>query len=147
MRNSVGDMIFVPRNGFNTSKSLSPVTMQTAFAATANSRNLLSLGSRHSEILTTGSMKSASFSMSFSIFVRFIKLAYLLNLGKSSFSVYSLNMDLLQSIVQLFCAFLKAMSETLFFIKTALISTFVSIITFIYSVVPKIGRASCRERV
>ena len=32
--------------GFNTSKSLSPVIMQEAFAATASSRNLFSLGSR-----------------------------------------------------------------------------------------------------
>jgi hypothetical protein len=46
MRKSLGDMIFIPRKGFNTSKSLSPVTMQSAFPATANSRNLLSLGSR-----------------------------------------------------------------------------------------------------
>ena len=54
MRKSAGDMIFIPRNGFNTSKSLSPVTIQSAFPATANSRNLLSLGSRHSEILISG---------------------------------------------------------------------------------------------
>ena len=32
-------MILIPRNGFNTIKSLSPVTMQSAFPATANSRN------------------------------------------------------------------------------------------------------------
>jgi hypothetical protein len=32
-------MIRILRNGFNTSKSLSPVTMQSAFPATANSRN------------------------------------------------------------------------------------------------------------
>jgi hypothetical protein len=39
MRKSLGDMILIPRNGFSTSKSLSSVIMQSAFPATANSRN------------------------------------------------------------------------------------------------------------
>jgi len=39
MRKSLGDMTIILRNGFNISKSLSLVTMQSAFPATANSRN------------------------------------------------------------------------------------------------------------
>ncbi len=39
MRKSLGDMNLIPRNGFNTSKSLSPVTMQSVLTDTASSRN------------------------------------------------------------------------------------------------------------
>jgi Leu/Phe-tRNA-protein transferase len=39
MRKSLGDMILIPPNGFNISKSLSPVIRKSAFPATANSRN------------------------------------------------------------------------------------------------------------
>src|SRR6185312_9314088 len=38
----------MPRNGFNSSKSVSPVIIQDALAETANSRNLLFFGSRQS---------------------------------------------------------------------------------------------------
>ena len=41
-------MIGIPRNGSSTSRSSSPVMMQEALAVAANSRNLLSLGSRQS---------------------------------------------------------------------------------------------------
>jgi hypothetical protein len=43
MRKSAGDMILIPRNGFSTSKSLSSVIMQSAFPATANSRNQITV--------------------------------------------------------------------------------------------------------
>lgn len=43
MRKLAGDMILVPRYGFSTSKSLSPVTLQSAFPATANSRNQITI--------------------------------------------------------------------------------------------------------
>lgn len=49
----------IPRKGCNSNKSLSPVMMQDAFAATANSRNLLSLGSRQTFTLSDTSMNKA----------------------------------------------------------------------------------------
>ena len=42
----------MPRNGFNTGKSSSPLTMQSASPLTATSRNLLSFGSRQSVTLS-----------------------------------------------------------------------------------------------
>src|SRR5665213_1999024 len=45
-KKSAAFKISIPRNGFNISRSLSPVIIQDALAETANSRNLLSLGSR-----------------------------------------------------------------------------------------------------
>ncbi len=42
------------RNGWSSSKSLSPGTMQEAFAEIVNSTNLLPLGSRQSVIDTSG---------------------------------------------------------------------------------------------
>ncbi len=42
------------RNGWRTSRSLSSVIMQEAFAETANSRYLLSLASLHSFMISVG---------------------------------------------------------------------------------------------
>ncbi len=44
----------MPRNGWRTRISLSPVIMQEALAEIANSRNLLSLGSRQSVMEISG---------------------------------------------------------------------------------------------
>ena len=44
-------MIEIPRNGFKTSRSLSPVIMQSALPDKASSRYLLSFGSRQATIL------------------------------------------------------------------------------------------------
>ena len=65
----------IPRNGFRTSRSLSPVIIQEALAKTANSRNLLSFVSRQSvkeifglnnleltSILFTNTKRSSSFT-------------------------------------------------------------------------------------
>ena len=52
----------IQRNGFRTSRSLSPVIIQEAFAETANSRNLLSFVSRQSvnEILGLNNLELTS---------------------------------------------------------------------------------------
>src|SRR5579875_2507976 len=44
----------ISRNGCRTSRSLSPEMIQETFAVTANSRNLLSLGSRQSVTIKSG---------------------------------------------------------------------------------------------
>lgn len=51
-------MIWIVRNGCRVNKSLSPEIMQFAFPEIANSRNLLSLGSRHSETSVSGLINS-----------------------------------------------------------------------------------------
>ncbi len=51
--------IDIPRTGCKINKSLSTVMMQEALAETANSRNLLSLGSEHSGIAITASINAA----------------------------------------------------------------------------------------
>lgn len=53
-KKSAAVKIGIPRKGSQTNKSLSPVTMHEAFASTANSRNLLSLGSRQSVMISVG---------------------------------------------------------------------------------------------
>jgi len=62
MRKSLEDMILIPRNGFNTIKSLSPVTMQSAFPATASSRNqktVIEAGKQINRNKTTENMRLA----------------------------------------------------------------------------------------
>ena len=59
IKKSFGVMIGIPRNGCKTSRSLSPVIMQSAFPDKASSRYLLSFGSRHSFILWVISIKDA----------------------------------------------------------------------------------------
>src|SRR5690348_736546 len=58
-KKSAAFKIGIPRNGCRMSKSLSPVIIHEALDATANSRNLLSLGSRQSTMLSTGEKKTA----------------------------------------------------------------------------------------
>ncbi len=57
----------ISRKGCNTSKSLSPVIMQEAFAAIANSRNLLSFESRQTFIDSDISLNTISSFNSFKI--------------------------------------------------------------------------------
>ena len=47
-------MIRTPRNGSSTSRSLSPVTMKSAFPSTAHSSTMLSFGSRHAWMVFRG---------------------------------------------------------------------------------------------
>jgi len=78
------------RNGCSISRSLSPVIRQEAFAEMANSRNLLSLGSRHSLILSDMSLKTKSSFKSFMIANRVSIETYLSNLERTSTSHNSL---------------------------------------------------------
>src|SRR5690242_5500842 len=71
-KKSLAVKIGIPRKGCNSNKSLSPVMMQDAFAATANSRNLLSFGSRQAFTLSDTSMNIA-------FCVRSSKMAYLVS--------------------------------------------------------------------
>lgn len=72
MVKSTGDMIFTPRNGCNTNRSLSPVTMQFALPATANSRNFYRTKVRFISSITPKSSSTgfetynSNFSFSFS---------------------------------------------------------------------------------
>ncbi|MEK6544854.1 MAG: sigma-70 family RNA polymerase sigma factor, partial [Elusimicrobiota bacterium] len=56
---AAGGNIRMPWYGFKQSKSLSPVTMQSALAVNAHSNKALSLGSRQSDIIVTGVTKRA----------------------------------------------------------------------------------------
>src|SRR5690625_219110 len=58
LRNSTALTMGIPRNECNSSKSLSPEILQEASAATANSRNLLSLGSRQTVMVSTGDKRN-----------------------------------------------------------------------------------------
>lgn len=86
----------MPRKGWRSSKSLSPVIMQEALAETANSRNLLSLGSRQAAIDSEGSLKSDSFLRSFKISNLLFLLRYLSNLGCKNTSQSSLYVSRLE---------------------------------------------------
>ena len=104
-------MICVSRNGFNTSRSLSPVIMQVAFPATANSINMLSFGSRQAVILTLGSMNNAFCSRYFKTLFLVCRLTYLSRTTliysslRSSLSLSSVNPLLFAS----YCIFLTAL--------------------------------------
>src|SRR5690625_5079854 len=58
LRNSTALTMGIPRNECNSSKSLSPEILQEASDATANSRNLLSLGSRQTVMVSTGDKRN-----------------------------------------------------------------------------------------
>src|SRR6185312_5151679 len=58
-KRSAAVKIGIPRKGSKTNKSLSPVTMHEAFASTANSRNLLSLGSWQPVMISAMGKKTA----------------------------------------------------------------------------------------
>ena len=53
LRKLSGVIIWILRKGFRTSKSSSPEIMKFALPQTASSKNLLSLGSRHSDIVSS----------------------------------------------------------------------------------------------
>lgn len=72
--------------GFKTNRSLSPVMMQAAPASTANSRNLLSLGSRQASMLTVTGIKCVMSLKSCITVNRFVKDKYLSNFGRTNTS-------------------------------------------------------------
>lgn len=98
----------IPRKRCKKSKSLSPVIMQEAFDATANSRNLLSLVSRQSVIFSE-TVNSIRISLkSFISFNLFSKETYLSNLERTKTSESSSNVSILLEIFPNFFALLYA---------------------------------------
>ena len=63
LKNAAAGKIGMFRKGCKTSKSISPVKMQDALAAAANSKNLLCLISRHDVIISFGKKKTAFHSI------------------------------------------------------------------------------------
>src|SRR5690625_7699889 len=72
LRNSTALTMAIPRNGCNSNISLSPEMRQETPAATANSRNLLSLGSRQTVMVSTGENCLTLFFISFKSSISFI---------------------------------------------------------------------------
>ena len=89
-KKSTAVKIGIPRKGRKTNKSLSPVIMHEGFAAIANSRNLLSLGSRQLVIVSDISEKIASSLNSFRANNFSSGEIYLSNLGRNKTSLNSL---------------------------------------------------------
>ncbi len=83
VRNSLGVTIAIPRNGFRTSKSSSPVTSMSALPQTPSSRNLLSFGSRHSLICSVMPTSSDSFRRATKNRIRSCSVKYLLSLSRA----------------------------------------------------------------
>src|SRR6266542_3620492 len=81
-RNACGVTMAIPRNGCSNRRSASPLIRWLARPLTANSRNLLSLGSRHSVTLSVTSTVSASRTSAAKNSNRFASSRYLLNFGR-----------------------------------------------------------------
>jgi hypothetical protein len=129
LKNYAAFKIEIPRNGCKTNKSLSRVTMQEASEATANSRNLLSLGSRQSltEILALNNTELLSILFTnTNLSSAFIKYLSNFSLNKTSInsSVVLMGIASLPKSITLS----KACRLTDVEIKAALIKLFVSII-------------------
>ena len=117
----------IPRNGFKTSKSLSPVMMRLDLAVTANSRNLLSFGSRHSVmeiVILNGLLLVSSFSNIYSRSLSFRK--YLSNFLRKIMAMSSFDVSLEIHNTPISKAFSKAFRGIEFFKSVALISELVS---------------------
>src|SRR5260370_10361775 len=85
-RKSWGPRIAIPRNGWSASRSLSPDTIWVALPLTANSRNLLSLASRHTAICSVTSTCWAFCNSAARNSRRNSAGTYLLNLGRRNTS-------------------------------------------------------------
>jgi hypothetical protein len=122
----------MPRNGCRTRRSLSPVMMQAAFAEIANSRNLLSFGSRQSVILSDISQKRASRLKSLKILNLVSLEIYLSNLERRNTSKNSLYVAILADIFPAWFAFLSAFRGSESLKREELISVFVSITKMLF---------------
>ena len=97
-KKSVAFRMGIPRKGWRTSKSLSPDMIQEALEATANSRNLSSLGSRQSDIFSNISCGIKMLFTSFRKSSLFGREIYLSNLERTKVSNNSLKVSLLLAI-------------------------------------------------
>lgn len=125
-KKSAAFSIGIPRNGRSTSRAPSPDTMQIAFAETASSRNLLSLGSRQSKIVSLISKKIVRRSKSDIIRSPVSREIYLSNFGRRKTSENSLKVATLDIILPTRLAFVSARRGWKFFEIDELISVFVS---------------------
>lgn len=115
------------RNGFSIRRSLSPVIMQEAFAETANSRNLLSLGSRQAKMVSEGEKYLIPFSISLSnLSLSASEIKYLSNFLRKITSSNSFRVSSEKAIYPVKIAFLTAFLFTESINKEALIKVFVS---------------------
>ncbi len=113
--------------GWSVNKSLSPVIIQEAQAATASSRNLLSLGSRQVKIgKGSTDMKSACFTMCCNCFILSLLGKYLLNLPRESTSSASACVFSEKQMLPCSRATPKARAGILNGLSTALTSVLVS---------------------
>src|SRR6185312_11721949 len=115
------------RNGFRIRRSLSPVMMQEAFAATASSRNLSSLGSRQAVILSDISMNNAILLNSNKISNLVCLEMYSSNFGQINTLKNSSYVEELANTFLVSLAFLSAFRGIEFLKREELISVFVSI--------------------
>ena len=99
------------RKGCKTKRSLSPVIMQEAFAETANSRNLLSLGSRQSVIVSDISLKIESRLKSVKIPNLVSLEIYLSNYGRRNTSKNLLYVGIPANIFSVWLAFFFCFTE------------------------------------
>jgi hypothetical protein len=104
----------MPKYGCRTNKSASPVMIRSALPETANSRIILSLGSRQTVIFSIVSINNAMLSNYFNTDFLVPKLTYLSNLGLQSFVTNSLKTTSEHNKVKSATAFIKALSGTLF---------------------------------
>lgn len=127
-------MIEILSNGFRTSKSGSPVMMQSALPDIASFRYISSFGSRHAFILTSGIITEENCKM-------VLRIPGLVSSGKKYFLNFALNKVPWSSSnvlgeIRCWCESITSSSArngTEFFESDALIITFVSITTRIYS--------------
>ncbi len=117
----------MPRNGWRIRRSLSPVMIQEVFAVTANSRNLLSLGSRQS-VMIKSSLKSFELASNLPINVQRSSSSgkYLSNFLRNNTSINSL--DVLSEVAKISetIALFKAFLLEEYGRRAELINTFVS---------------------
>ena len=117
----------IPRNGFKTSKSLSPVMMRLDLAVTANSRNLFSFGSRHSVMEIVGLnvlLLLSNFSIIHRRSLSFRK--YLSNFLRKIMAMSSFDVSLEIHNTPISKAFSNVFRDIEFFKSVALISVLVS---------------------
>lgn len=116
----------MPRKGCSTSKSLSPVIKQEAFAVTASSRNLLPFGSRQSVMVSVIVKKQRMALSSVRAVSRCSRRKYLPNFGRMKTVCSSVSVSLLLASTPVYAALRYARLETDPSNKKALINELVS---------------------
>jgi hypothetical protein len=120
-------------NGCKTSRSESPVTIQAAFPDNANSRYILSLGSRHTEMeCVTSTSSDAIINESIKEGLELLSLKYRSNFDLNKMVLSSNRVFFDIKTVWFFTAFSKALNGMESLSNAALIKTLLSNTIFIY---------------